>query len=369
MLFIQVLSFLVLQSCSSRRFQQDIEISPSVNEFVEKVDSIVISKMNDYEIPGLSISLVKNDSIIYAKGYGIKSIKNPLPVTEHSNFHTASISKLFTALTVVTLLAENDISLEEKLVNLIPELSYRDKRVEDISIKTLLNHTSGIPDVSNYQWKNNNQSINSLKDYVLGLKLKLDSHPGTAYNYSSLAYNILGYVVEKLSETPFEDYVKKNILNSSEMYASDFRYFKIPDSIKTSPHSKKPITKKVYVLATYPYTREQAPSSKLNSSSGDLSKWMISFLKKIESNMPDRDLSTMIEPGFDSYPNIGLGFQLGTLGSNATIGHLGGDKGYRSYLLMIPEEKMGLVILANCNYNEDFRQEILHPIAKVMLSK
>ena len=147
----------------------------------------------------------------------------------------------------------------------------------------MLNHTSGLPDVSNYHWKNNNQSKSSLKDYVLNLNLKLDSQPGTNYAYSSLAYNILGYLVEKLSKMSFEDYVKTNILNTNEMYNSDFRYFKIPDSIKTAPHSKRLLTKNVYVRKNYPYTREHAPSSTLNSSAEDLSKWMISFLKTIKA--------------------------------------------------------------------------------------
>ena len=365
---ITILSFLILQSCSNTRFQQDIEMNQSVNGFAEKVDSIVAGKMNNYNIPGLSIGLVANDSIVYAKGFGLKSIGNPEPVTENSNFHTASISKLFTAQAVIMLLEENDISLNEKLVSIIPELSYQDKRVEDITVKSLLNHTSGLPDVSNYRWKNNNQSITSLKEYVSGLKLTLDSQPGTQYNYSSLAYNILGYVVEKLSETSFEEYVKENIFDANGMHNSDFRYFEIPDSIKTSPHSKRLITKKVYTRKTYPYTREHAPSSTLNSSAADLSKWMILFLKSIESNQPDRNFSVMLEASVSSYPYIGLGFQLSSIDSKKTIGHYGGDKGYRSYLLMIPEEKMGLVILANSDYNEDFRQEILHPIAKLMLT-
>jgi len=127
------------------------------------------------------------------------------------------------------------------------------------------------------------------------------------------------------------------------------------------------LTKYVYVRKNYPYTREHAPSSTLNSSAEDLSKWMISFLKSIENHTSDPDLSEMIEPSFNSFPYIGLGFQLSKIDSKATVGHYGGDKGYRSYLSMIPEEKIGLVLLANCDYNEDFRQEIIHPIAKTML--
>ena len=110
-----------LQSCSGVSFQQNIEVNPSESGFTKKVDSIVAGKMNNYNIPGLAIGLVMNDSVIYAKGYGLKSIENPEPVSEHSNFHTASISKLFTAQAVMMILAENDISLDEKLVTIIPE--------------------------------------------------------------------------------------------------------------------------------------------------------------------------------------------------------------------------------------------------------
>jgi CubicO group peptidase (beta-lactamase class C family) len=76
----------------------------------------------------------------------------------------------------------------------------------------------------------------------------------------------------------------------------------------------------------------------------------------------------MIEPTFLSNPYISLGFQLSEIYSKKIIGHYGGDKGFRSYLIMIPEENIGLVLLANCDYDEDFRQEILHSIAKLMLT-
>jgi CubicO group peptidase (beta-lactamase class C family) len=325
--------------------------------------------MNQYNIPGLSIGLIRNDSIIYNKGYGIRDINNNNLVTENTIFHTASISKLFTAVAIMELIAQNRITIEDKLVDLLPKLKYNDKRVSYITIKNLLNHTSGLPDISNYHWDNNNQSDNSLKEFVIGLNLKLDSDPSSKYQYSNLAYDILGYVIEKVTGSTFDDFQKENILNKSGMYNSDFRYFKIHDSLKTTPHSKRWITKNIYERKTYPYTREHAPSSTLNSSSKDLSKWMISFLQTLDDSDLNSKYSTMIEPAFRSSPYIGLGFQLSDINSIKTIGHYGGDKGFRSYLIMIPEEKIGLVVLANCDYDEDFRQEIIHPIAKLMLTK
>ncbi len=360
-------SFIFFQSCSTSSFKQNIEVNSSLIGLFEKADSVVVNKMNQYNIPGLSIGLIRNDSIIYNKGYGIRSVKTGNLVTENTIFHTASISKLFTAVATMRLIEQNVITIDDKLVDILPELKYDDKRVNDITIKNLLNHTSGLPDISNYHWDNNNQSDNSLKEFVLGLNLKLDSDPSSEYQYSNLAYDILGHVIEKVSGSTFDDFLKENILNKSGMYSSDFRYFKIHDSLKTSPHSKRWITKNIYERKTYPYTREHAPSSTLNSSSKDLSKWMISFLQTLDDSDLNNKNSTMIEPTFSPNPYIGLGFQLDDINSKKTIGHYGGDKGFRSYLIMIPEEKIGLVVLANCDYDEDFRQEIIHPIAKLML--
>jgi CubicO group peptidase (beta-lactamase class C family) len=367
-LSIILLSFGSLILCSGQSFNNDLECKESKNNFIHQTDSLVVEKMDNYNIPGLAIGLVAKDTILYAAGYGIKSIKNPQPVNENTIFHTASVSKLFTAQAIMMLVENGEISLNEKLLSIIPELNHTDQRVEDITILNLLNHTSGLPDVHNYHWGNNNQSEKSLEDYILSLNLKLKSEPSTQYIYSNLGYNILGYIIEKLTNTSFDNYLKENILNACGMTNSDFRYFKIPDSLKTSPHSKHWITGKIYERKTYPYTREHAPSSTLNSSATDLCKWMISFMKMLDSGNSENVFDEMTEPGFSAYPHIGLGFQLSKVESRKAIGHYGGDKGFRSYLLMIPEEKIGLVLLANCDYEEDFRQEIIHQIAKRMLT-
>jgi CubicO group peptidase (beta-lactamase class C family) len=171
-----------------------------------------------------------------------------------------------------------------------------------------------------------------------------------------LAYDILGLVVENFSHQSFEEYVKSNVLLRAGMLISDFNYYRIPDSLKVFPHSRRAITKKIHQRKNYPYTREHSPSSTLNSSAVELSKWMISFLKQLDK---DETMLPMTKPSTPIYPSIGLAFQLYTVQGKKSIGHFGGDKGFRSYLLMIPEEKLGFVVLANCDFNEDFRQEII----------
>ena len=76
----------------------------------------------------------------------------------------------------------------------------------------------------------------------------------------------------------------------------------------------------------------------------------------------------MIKSSFDANPSIGLGFQLFDIDSQKAIGHYGGDKGFRSFLTLIPQQNVGIVLLANCDYNEDFRQEIVYEIASLIMN-
>lgn len=338
-----------------------------LQSFRKAIDSIVMSKMDQYVIPGLAIGVVKNDSILYTKGYGVREMGKDDLVSEQSIFHTASISKLFTAMAVVHLVDRGKLSIDDKLLDIIPNLNYVDERIKEITIKQLLNHTSGLPDIKNYHWGNHNQAESSLREYVLGLKLKALSAPSSEFHYSNLAYDILGYVIEVVAGVTFEDYVETHILHPSGMTHSDFRYFRVPEVARVAPHSKQWTSKKVYIRKTYPYTREHAPSSTLNASSEDLAKWMVSFLKEINNEASRSPYTEMLAPSSAVYPKIGLGFQLYEVEGYKAVGHFGGDQGFRSFLMMVPEQKIGLVVLGNCDYEEDFRQEIIMPIASLML--
>lgn len=361
-----ILFLCLLASCSTSNFTQQISYKQPSTLLTEKIDSLVIHKMNHYNIPGLSIGIVKNDSVVYTKGYGVNSINSRKMVSENTIFHTGSVSKIFTALAVMNLVKNGQLALDDKLVSIVPNLKYNDKRVEDITIKNLLNHTSGIPDVLFYNWSTNNQSDSTLKNYVLNKKIKLESSPSTKYKYSNLAYDILGYVVEVSSGQLFEDYVQSEIFSPTGMNTSDFRHFRVVDHLRTAPHARNWITKNVYQRNVYPYTREHAPSSTLNSSANELSLWMLSFISKLSNESEPYYFNSMVNQSTNLNRNIGLGFQLYTVGEKKAFGHYGGDKGFRSFLMIIPEDSLGLVVLGNCEYNEDFRQEILYSIVKIM---
>jgi len=361
-LLLSVLYFFFVQvSCLS---QNNIPLGKQLS-ISQKTDSIIKQTMQTYEIPGLAIGIVKHNKIIYSQGYGKTSVYKGNPVTEHSIFHTASISKLFTAQGIMQLIKTYKLSLDEYIVNIIPEVSSKDKRYSKITLRNLLNHTSGLPDIKHYHWDKAHHATNSLQNYIQNQNFKLRSTPGTEYYYSNLGYNLLGYIIEKVSQQSFEDYMQSQLLKPLDMLPSDFRYYTIPEALKTQPHSKSIFTGSAYVRKTYPYTREHAASSTLNASVTALSQWMCYFLNEIA----DKEISIyapMIAPSIPGQTHIGLGFQRYTIDHHIGIGHFGGDKGFRSFLLMFPEQHIGIVLLANCDYNEDFRQEIVFQIVRLL---
>lgn len=362
------LFFIYFGSSCQNNFKQNLYYKNTYNT-KSSIDSSITSIMNQYNIPGLAIGIVSKDSIFYTKGYGFKNSSTLEPVTATSNFHTASISKLFTAQAIMQLVDQHLIGLNDSLIQLLPDLSFSDNAIKNITIQSLLNHTSGLKDYNSYHWSHQNQDKNSLKNFLIHKKISLKYPPHQKYYYSNWGYDLLGLVVEKTTNTPFEVYVKDSILIPNQMNQSDFRYFLIPDSIRTSPHSKQFITKSVYVLSIYPYTREHAPSSTLNASVVDLSLWMIHFMQQLQSTDSTSIYHQMTTSSTSIYKHIGLGFQLGNYKNFKTVGHFGGDKGFRSFLLMVPKLQLGVVVLGNCDYHEDFRQEIVYSIIDYILSK
>jgi CubicO group peptidase (beta-lactamase class C family) len=125
------------------------------------------------------------------------NLKEHIPVTERSLFHTASISKLFTAQAIMQLVSESRLRLEDRVVDLIPALKSEDPAFSEVTVRHLLNHTSGLPDIYNYRWQRYHTEESSLERYLLAESWRLDAPPGTVFAYSNLGYDLLGYLVEQ----------------------------------------------------------------------------------------------------------------------------------------------------------------------------
>ena len=183
-------------------------LSVNANTTIEKeaIDEFVTKYIEHNGLPGASIVIVKDGKVIYEKGYGHDSEGKTL--TEKSLMRIGSVSKSFTAFSVLQLVDEGKIKLDDPVVKYLPELTMDDTRLQKVTIRHLLSHTSGIPSPTIVP------PANTIKAGVSRLHYwKLQWQPGDKYFYSNANYWILARLVEVISGMEFPEYLKKNIFS------------------------------------------------------------------------------------------------------------------------------------------------------------
>lgn len=322
-------------------------------------------------VPGIAIAIVEGQRVVHAKAFGVTNIKTKKPLQVDHNFHIASISKTFAAAAIMQLVERGKVSLDEKLVSYLPYFSMADVHYKSITLRQILNHTSGMGDVENYEWDKAHSDEGAAERWTRSLaNEKLIAMPGSAYHYSNMAYDVLADVVAKVTGKSFEKYVKDHILLPLQMKKSSFLLSEIDSSRRTSPHRGIPLM----VSQVYPYNRMHAASSTLNSNVIDLSHWIIANLhggvyqgRRILSS---DNIALMHTPSFtiDSTSNkhIGLSWFINSSQGVRVLRHDGADDGYASTLHFIPSHKFGFVILFNSD--EANAYEIKTKVLNILLN-
>lgn len=157
-----------------------------------------------------SILVAKNGQILFEDYHGIMNFETGEPITEHTPFHLASISKTFTGMTILKLWEEGRISLEDSLQKFFPALPYH-----NITIKMLLSHRSGLPNYLYFMdsvWNKKQKATNNdVVNFMIEHKPKINLPPGKAYNYSNTNFLLLASIIEKITHESYPQYMKDSV--------------------------------------------------------------------------------------------------------------------------------------------------------------
>jgi CubicO group peptidase (beta-lactamase class C family) len=313
------------------------------------------------DVAGLAVAVVRGDETV-ARGFGVRDVGTGAPVTPETMFHLASVSKPFVAAAVVSLAAPGPggpavLDLDAPVVDLVPELQLADGRQREVTARGLLSHTSGLPDVTEYAWHVPRLDDDALTDFARSLSwMRLRSDPGTAFSYSNAGYELLGLLVARAVGTTVEEALRRLVLDPLGMTRSTFLRADVPAELAAAPHVGLPLA---VPEGSYPYTRTHAPSSSLHSNLEELGGALTVLLGTMADAGPGHhppldpaalDLATrpvvvVGEPPWDE--SMGLGWALGTYRGRRTVGHSGLDPGFGSRVVLLPEERTGVVVLAN----------------------
>lgn len=298
-------------------------------------------------IPGLSIGIIYRDKIILSRGYGYSNIEQKKMATDKTLYRIASISKLFTAISIMQLVEEEKIHLDERVSKYLSWLKSRDK----ITIRQLLTHSSGINrDGNTPHWINDDfPEIEQIKKHVS--EGAITYSPIEKFKYSNLGYTILGRLIEEVSETSYKDYVENNIINKIGLKDT---YVDIENKAERDLATGygRDIPGFEREKFKNPSTKSMASATGFISNVNDLCKFMSAqflsndLLLKKDIKREMQRIQWIEETGNETI-TFGIGYEIWKLDDVTLRGHGGGFPGFITRIAFDREKEIGMAILTN----------------------
>lgn len=329
----------------------------------QQVDELVERTMKTFDVPGIAVGIVKDGNVILAKGYGVNNIKTGQKTDANTLFGIASNSKAFTTAALAMLIDQGKLQWDDKVVKYIPEFKmYNDYVTSEFTIRDLLTHRSGLglgagdlmiwPDGHDFTPGDIIKNIQNLKPV---------SAFRTKYDYDNLLYVIAGEVVHRVSGQSWEDFIEQRIMSPIGMTSSAASWNRLTDTTNAIvPHV--PTDGKLKVVRRYTNPIFDSAAG-IYSSVNDLNKWVITQLndgeyapgKRLFTQMRHDEMWTpqTIMPLKNAGPYkslfkcYALGWQLQDFNGYLQVSHTGGLDGIVTQVIMIPEKKLGIIVLTN----------------------
>ena len=314
---------------------------------VAQVDSIIRKQMADKHIIGVSVGIMQNGQVVFARGYGVADVASGTPVTPSTMFAIGSVTKQFTCSALLMLQEQKKLSLRDPVAKYFPSLT----RAKDITLLDLGGHLSGYRDYYPLDYVDREMAMDQPADTIITryATRPLDFEPRSHYSYSNTGYLILGRVIEKVSGEPFGSYLKTHIFtplklgntqfepapNGSAM-AHGYTSFALSDPIAAVPEAKG----------------WAGAAGAIWSTPTDLLTWDLSLLNQTLISPASYAVLTTPQRLTDGRTSgYGCGEGINDRGNAVTFSHGGAVSGFVAQNTVIPSTKSALVVLSNSDFS------------------
>jgi CubicO group peptidase (beta-lactamase class C family) len=323
---------------------------PGTDSSTEKVDK-VFADWDKPDSPGAALAVIKENAVIYKRGYGSAQLEYEIPITPSTVFHVASVSKQFTAFAITMLADLGKLSLDDDIRKHLPEVPDFGKK---ITIKHLLHHTSGLRD----QWELlavGGWRLDDVitKEHIMKMvrsQKELNFKPGSEHLYCNTGYTLLAEIVGRVSGLPFPQWTNENMFKPLGMTNTHF-HDDHEMIVKNRAYSYSPKDDEGFKKSVLSYANVGATS--LFTTVVDLTKWAQNFWDPRVGGVAV--IEQMQEQGVLTNGNkidYAFGINIGKYKGLKTIAHSGGDAGFRSHVRIFPEQQFAVTVLSNlgsCN--------------------
>jgi CubicO group peptidase (beta-lactamase class C family) len=316
---------------------------PASEELGNRVDAIA-KQMLTRPVAGISVAVARDGQVVIARGYGMANLEHSVAVTPETVFHIASISKNILAAVVLELVDEGRLRLDDDVIKYVPEAPTQGRHV---TVRQLLNHTSGIYSFTSLPDADNNERFDLTHEQVLGLikDKTFDFEPGSRWRYDNAAFYLAGMVVERVTKQEYGAYVREHVFKPLEMSSAS-----LCDARMVVPHlaSGYELDRGALVNAAFMTWKLPFAAGAVCATASDLLKWEAALdtgRVLTPSSLALMRTPTTLADG--TKIDYGLGTRLGSLDGHRVLGHTGSGGGFRNVFESFPDDHLTIVILMN----------------------
>lgn len=316
---------------------------------IDSLDAFISTQVKNYNIPGLAIGIIKDNQIVFKKGYGITSTIDSLPVTTQTVFPIMSCTKAFTAAAIGILVDEGKINWNDKVIKYLPGFKLSDPWItKQLTIADILSHRSGLESYEgDLLWYGTSYSRKEIVKRIQYSPIRNNFR--TQYGYNNVMYLVAGLIIERVSGKSWDDFINEKVFFPLSMNSSSSS---IAQMIKEKNYALPHLTDKPISLMSLDNI---APAGGINSNIDDMLKWLQVWInegvcngKQLVSKKTFKTITTnKIMLSSTSDEGYGFGWNIGFDNGKKVISHGGGLPGYKSFVTIFPEDKTGIVILTN----------------------
>jgi len=346
---------------------RDVTAIADPNPYTQKVltdyEAFIERAIRAGSAPGVAVAIVKDSSIIYLKGFGLKQMGKPDSIDINTVFRLGSVSKCFASVLAGTLVNDHFFGWDDPIIKYLPDFALKSKEsTEKLTVRHVLSHTMGLP---YHAFTNMIEERAPLDTLFKELRtLDLIGEPGKVYSYQNVGYSVIGEVIKATTHLSFEDALQEKLFGPLQMKNSSASYAAMVNNpnIARPHHFLRKHWVSIPVSDTY---YDVSPAGGVNASIADMALWLKALLGNEQEVLTDTTLSQIFEPqvkaisknrNFSKWQRpkasyYALGWRVLTFKNDTIEYHGGYVNGYRSEVALDRKNRIAICVLTNAAGN------------------
>lgn len=306
----------------------------------------------------LSVVVVRRGEPVFMAVFGSQDRTTGVPAGPNTLYHQASVSKPFVSMAVMQLVDRGLLQLDQPVSSVLPELAATGPGASSMTVRHLLQHTAGLPDVEDYRWGAGPDDDGAGEQYLAELAgIDLAFPPGEGAAYSNIGYDLLGIMISRVSGQTFEAYMAENVLAPAGMVTASFLRADAESRLEARGH----VYEDGRPAPIHPYNRRHAPSSTLQASPRDMASILAQMTRPGGPSgrlVSASGLAAMWRDGSVQLDGqrVALGWFDSPFRGHRRYSHTGGDIGFASYMAVFPDDALGIALMTNSPMAMDTQQ-------------